>query len=132
VIRLNGQPSLLLNTHTLSHTLVHFSAQPEPILSLKLHGTIQPIPQKMLTTSQKVEWTSVSPCLPATMAACEECDACVKELLDLVDELGGVFLLTAGPGHSFPDCLLIVYRCTRTPSPRPPPGLVTRSLTVRS
>ena len=33
--------------------------------------------------------------LAATVAACEECDACVKELLDLVDELGGMYLVTA-------------------------------------
>jgi len=26
-----------------------------------------------------------------------------------------------GPGLSFPDCLLIAYRCTRTDSPHPPP-----------
>jgi hypothetical protein len=25
------------------------------------------------------------------------------------------------PGHSFPDCLLMVYQCARTHSPRPPP-----------
>jgi len=25
------------------------------------------------------------------------------------------------PGHSFPDCVLIVCRCTRTHSPHPPP-----------
>jgi 2,3-bisphosphoglycerate-independent phosphoglycerate mutase len=38
--------------------------------------------------------------LAATVVSCEECDACVKELLDLVDELGGVFLLTADHGNA--------------------------------
>ena len=38
--------------------------------------------------------------LAATIAACEECDACLKELLDLVDELGGVFLVTADHGNA--------------------------------
>ena len=38
--------------------------------------------------------------LAATIAACEECDACVKELLDVVDELGGMFLLTADHGNA--------------------------------
>lgn len=38
--------------------------------------------------------------LKATIAACEECDACVKELLDVVDELGGVFLVTADHGNA--------------------------------
>ena len=38
--------------------------------------------------------------LKATVAACEECDACVKELLDVVDELGGMFLLTADHGNA--------------------------------
>ena len=36
----------------------------------------------------------------ATVAACEECDACVKELLDLVEELGGMFLVTADHGNA--------------------------------
>jgi 2,3-bisphosphoglycerate-independent phosphoglycerate mutase len=38
--------------------------------------------------------------LKATVLACEECDACVKELLDVVDELGGVFLVTADHGNA--------------------------------
>lgn len=38
--------------------------------------------------------------LQATIAACEECDACVKELLDLVDELGGMYLVTADHGNA--------------------------------
>jgi 2,3-bisphosphoglycerate-independent phosphoglycerate mutase len=38
--------------------------------------------------------------LAATVAACEECDACVKELLDLVDELGGMYLVTADHGNA--------------------------------
>lgn len=38
--------------------------------------------------------------LKATIAACEECDACVKELLDVVDELDGVFLVTADHGNA--------------------------------
>ena len=38
--------------------------------------------------------------MAATVAACEECDACVKELLDLVDELGGMYLVTADHGNA--------------------------------
>lgn len=38
--------------------------------------------------------------MAATVAACEECDACVKELLDLVEELGGMFLVTADHGNA--------------------------------
>lgn len=38
--------------------------------------------------------------MKATVAACEECDACVKELLDLVEELGGMFLVTADHGNA--------------------------------
>ena len=38
--------------------------------------------------------------LAATISACEESDACLKELLDLVDELGGVFLVTADHGNA--------------------------------
>ena len=38
--------------------------------------------------------------LAATIAACEECDQCVKELLDLVDELGGMYLVTADHGNA--------------------------------
>jgi len=38
--------------------------------------------------------------IKATVAACEECDACVKELLDLVEELGGMFLVTADHGNA--------------------------------
>ena len=38
--------------------------------------------------------------LQATIASCEECDACVKELLDLVDELGGMYLVTADHGNA--------------------------------
>jgi len=36
-------------------TLDHFSAQPEPFLSLKLHETTQRIPQNVLTSSQEVD-----------------------------------------------------------------------------
>lgn len=38
--------------------------------------------------------------MKATVVACEECDACVKELLDLVEELGGMFLVTADHGNA--------------------------------
>ena len=38
--------------------------------------------------------------LAATIVACEECDSCVKELLDLVDELGGMYLVTADHGNA--------------------------------
>jgi len=38
--------------------------------------------------------------LAATIVACEECDQCVKELLDLVDELGGMYLVTADHGNA--------------------------------
>jgi len=36
-------------------TLVHFSAQPEPFLSLKYTETTQRVPQKVLTSSRKVD-----------------------------------------------------------------------------
>ena len=39
--------------------------------------------------------TSLLQSLPAKSA-----DACLKELLDLVDELGGVFLVTADHGNA--------------------------------
>ena len=41
-------------------TLVHFSAQPEPLLSPKLHETTRYFPRKCSRQAEK--WTSVSPC----------------------------------------------------------------------
>jgi len=45
-------------------TLVHFSAQPEPFLSLGYIEITRRVPQKVLTSSRKVESTSVSPLVP--------------------------------------------------------------------
>ena len=36
-------------------TLVHFSLQPDPLLSMKSHDTTKRIPQKVLTLSQQVD-----------------------------------------------------------------------------
>ena len=36
-------------------TFVHFSAQPEPFWSLKLHEATQHVPRKVLTSSREVE-----------------------------------------------------------------------------
>jgi len=43
-------------------SLVHFSAQPEPFLSLKLHETTQCVRKECSRPAEK--WTSVSPCVP--------------------------------------------------------------------
>jgi len=43
-----------------SGTLVHFSAQPEPFLSLNIHGSPNVSHKRRLCCAEK--WTSLSPC----------------------------------------------------------------------
>jgi hypothetical protein len=49
--------------------------------------------------------------------------AAMQTKLELQARENGISVeeLKAGPAHSFPLCLLMVYQCTRTRSPHPPP-----------
>eukprot|EP00965_Chrysotila_dentata_P011557 378202-Pleurochrysis_carterae.AAC.1 len=38
--------------------------------------------------------------LAATTTACEFCDSCLKDLLDAVNELNGIFIVTADHGNA--------------------------------
>jgi len=47
-------------------------------------------------------------------------------------EMSAAFEAGPWPGHSYPECVRISHKCTRTHSPHPPPGLTCRFLTVFS